>query len=214
MARSREQQPPSPLVPAPAPPPSQAAPPPAHMLAGHQAQAPRGGEQMPTEQVMWVSNPFTAATSHVLPPPGDETHDSRQQPQGTWLQQAAYQHPMPDWVPQHTQIVYQQGSAPQPQPMQIMYSYQQGSVPQPQPTQIMYQQGSVPQAQPTQIMYQQGSATQAQPTQLIMYHFMGSDFPGGPAQYMHGPAATRAATDGQTTQDSQPDVNAVEYVWR
>ena len=182
MARSREQQPPSPLVPAPAPPPSQAAPPPAHMLAGHQTQAPRGGEQMPTEQVMWVSNPFTAATSHVLPPPGDETHDSRQQPQGTWLQQAAYQHPMPDWVPQHTQIVYQQGSAPQPQPMQIMYSYQQGSVPQPQPTQIMYQQGSVPQAQPTQIMYQQGSATQAQPTQLIMYHFMGSDFPGGPAQ--------------------------------
>ena len=201
---------------------------------------------MPTEQVMWVSNPCTAATSHVLPPPGDETHDSRQQPQGTWLQQAAYQHPMPDWVPQHTQIVYQQGSAPQPQPMQIMYSYQQGSVPQPQPTQIMYQQGSapqpqpmqimysyqqgsvpqpqptqimyqqgsVPQAQPTQIMYQQGSATQAQPTQLIMYHFMGSDFPGGPAQYMHGPAATRAATDGQTTQDSQPDVNAVEYVWR
>ena len=169
---------------------------------------------MPTEQVMWVSNPFTAATSHVLPPPGDETHDSRQQPQGTWLQQAAYQHPMPDWVPQHTQIVYQQGSAPQPQPMQIMYSYQQGSVPQPQPTQIMYQQGSAPQAQPTQIMYQQGEATQAQPTQLIMYHFMGSDFPGGPAQYMHGPAATRAATDGQTTQDSQPDVNAVEYVWR
>ena len=199
MARSREQQPPSPLVPAPAPPPSQAAPPPAHMLAGHQAQAPRGGEQMPTEQVMWGSNPFTAATSHVLPPPGDETHDSRQQPQGTWLQQAAYQHPMPDWVPQHTQIVYQQGSAPQPQPMQIMYSYQQGSVPQPQPTQIMYQQGE---------------ATQAQPTQLIMYHFMGSDFPGGPAQYMHGPAATRAATGGQTTQDSQPDVNAVEYVWR